>query len=183
MRFVPSSIPAVILVEPQVHADDRGFFLETYQEVEFQNGVLPVRFVQDNHSGSKQGVLRGLHFQVNRPQGKLVWAVAGEVYDVAVDLRKGSTTFGQHIGHRLSAANHAQIWIPAGFAHGFYTLSEWAEVLYKVTEVYVAEWDRTLAWDDPDVGIAWPLIDGRPPILSPKDAQGNRLSAVEALIA
>ncbi len=173
MRFIPTSIPDVILVEPQVFGDDRGFFMETYQERKFAEAGILATFVQDNHSGSQQGILRGLHYQTRQVQGKLVRAVAGEIFDVAVDLRGSSVTFGQWVGVRLSSDNKRQLWIPEGLAHGFYVLSAWAEVLYKATDFYAPEWDRTLRWDDPTVDIDWPLLDGQAPTLSSKDAQGD----------
>ena len=139
----------------------------------FAERGITAGFVQDNHSGSQQGILRGLHYQLRQPQGKLVRVVAGEVFDVAVDLRRSSPGLGRWVGEVLSAANRRQLWIPPGFGHGFYVLSEWAEVVYKATDYYAPEWDRTLRWDDPMVGIAWPLIDGRPPTLSAKDAAGR----------
>ena len=179
MKFTRLEIPDVVSIEPHTHEDNRGFFLESYHAHEFEREGIPTAFVQDNHSGSKQGVLRGLHFQLRRPQGKLVRVVVGEVYDVAVDLRRSSSTFGHYAAQRLSAQNHLQLWIPPGFAHGFYALSDWSEVLYKVTEFYQREWERTLRWDDPEVGIDWPLIDGKPPILSPKDSRRANLRECE----
>ena len=173
MRFVSTAIPDVIIVEPTVFGDDRGFFMETYQQEKFSEMGISLTFVQDNHSGSAQGILRGLHYQTHQAQGKLVRAVVGEIYDVAVDLRRKSSTFGQWVGVVLSASNKQQLWIPPGFAHGFYVLSEWTEVLYKVTDFYAPEWDRTLRWDDPAVAIAWPLLVGQAPTLSTKDAQGK----------
>jgi dTDP-4-dehydrorhamnose 3,5-epimerase len=135
--------------------------------------------VQDNHSGSRQGVLRGLHYQIRKPQGKLVSVLAGEIFDVAVDLRRSSPTFGRWVSVALSAQNRRQMWIPAGFAHGFYTVSEWAEVMYKVNDYYNPEAERTLLWNDPQLAIPWPLTQGRPPLLSPKDAQGKPLAAAD----
>lgn len=179
MHFTPTAIPDVILIEPQVFGDDRGFFMETYQQRKFAEGGITAGFVQDNHSGSQQGILRGLHYQLRQPQGKLVRVVAGEVFDVAVDLRRSSPSFGRWVGEVLSAANRRQLWIPPGFGHGFYVLSEWAEVVYKATDYYAPEWDRTLRWDDPAVGIDWPLIDGRQPGLSAKDAAGMLLGEAE----
>lgn len=179
MRFTPTAIPDVVLIEPQVFGDERGFFMETYQQERFAAAGITAPFVQDNHSGSRQGILRGLHYQVRRPQGKLVRVIAGEIWDVAVDLRRTSPTFGRWAAERLSAENRRQLWIPPGFAHGFYVLSAWAEVIYKVTDLYAPEWDRTLRWDDPTVGIPWPLIDGQPPVLSTKDAQGRWWDAAE----
>ena len=179
MKFTPLAIPDVVSIEPHAHEDRRGFFFESYHANEFRREGIPTHFVQDNHSGSNEGVLRGLHFQLRRPQGKLVRVVVGEVYDVAVDLRRTSPTVGQYVGQTLSAKNRRQLWIPPGFAHGFYCLSDWSEVLYKVTEFYRLEWDRTLRWDDPNVGVDWPLINGRPPLLSPKDRRGAGLGECE----
>ena len=179
MKFEQLAIPDIVSIQPDIHEDNRGFFLESFHAEEFQREGIPASFVQDNHSGSRKGVLRGLHYQLPYPQGKLVKVVAGEIYDVAVDLRRNSPSFGHHIAQKLSAQNHLELWIPPGFAHGFYTLSEWADVLYKVTEIYHAEWDRTLLWDDPEVEIDWPLIDGNPPVLSPKDSRGANLRECE----
>ena len=179
MKVSTTSLADVLIIEPEVHTDERGFFVETYQERRYEEAGIPQRFVQDNHSGSHQGALRGLHYQIRHVQGKLVHVVVGEVYDVAVDLRNGSPTFGRWVGLQISAKDRTQIWIPQGFAHGFYVLSEWAEVTYKVTDYYSPEWDRTLIWDDKQVGIAWPLLDGKPPSLSAKDARGKRLDQLE----
>jgi dTDP-4-dehydrorhamnose 3,5-epimerase len=172
MEFTPTSIPEVILIEPIVFGDDRGFFMEVFRSEQFAKAGLDLDFVQDNHSGSMQGILRGLHYQIRQTQGKLVRVVAGHIFDVAVDLRRNSPTFGQWVGHHLSAQNRLQMWIPKGFAHGFYVLSEWSEVVYKVTDYYSAQWERTLFWNDPEIGIEWPLISGEQPILSSKDEQG-----------
>jgi dTDP-4-dehydrorhamnose 3,5-epimerase len=147
----------VLLIEPKVFSDFRGLFLETYNESAFAAIGITERFVQDNQTHSKQGVLRGLHFQVKQGQGKLVRVISGEVFDAAVDLRKGSATFGKWVGVQLSSANHQMVWIPKGFAHGFYTLSESADVVYKVTDFYAPQHERTLLWNDPDVAINWPL--------------------------
>jgi len=182
MEFKPTTIPEVILITPVVYGDERGFFMETYREVEFSAAGIPVNFVQDNHSGSVQGTLRGLHYQINQSQGKLVQVVSGEVFDVAVDLRKSSPTFGKWAGELLSAGNKHQLWIPPGFAHGFYVLSEWANVIYKVTDYYAPEWDRTLLWNDPEIGIEWPLIDGGEVNISTKDANGLRLQDAETFV-
>jgi len=179
MEFIPTTIPEVILIKPVVYGDERGFFMETYQARCFAEAGLPTHFVQDNHSRSRRGTLRGLHYQIRQPQGKLVRVIAGEVYDVAVDLRRSSPTFGQWEGARLSAENKLQIWVPPGFAHGFYVLSEWAELIYKATDYYAPEWERTLIWNDPQVGISWPLGEGQAPLLSPKDSQGAPLAQVE----
>lgn len=179
MRFQPTGLPGVILIEPRVFGDARGFFLETYQAQQFAAAGIQANFVQDNHSGSRQGILRGLHYQIRQSQGKLVRVIAGEVFDVAVDLRRSSPTFGKWEGVYLSAENKHQVWVPPGFAHGFYVLSEWAEVLYKTTDFYAPQWERTLCWDDPQVGILWPLLNGQPPLLSDKDSLGARLDEAE----
>lgn len=172
MRVQPTALADVLLIEPVVRADERGFFLETWHEGRYRDAGVGPGFVQDNHSRSVQGVLRGLHYQIAHPQGKLVRVTVGEVYDVAVDLRRSSPTFGRWVGVVLSEENHRQLWVPPGFAHGFYTLSATADLLYKCTDYYAPEHDRTLRWDDPTVGIAWPLREGQPPLLSPKDAAG-----------
>ncbi len=179
MQFIPTLIPDVILIEPQVRGDARGFFMEIYHLQRFAENGIPENFVQDNHSGSQRGTLRGLHYQIRQAQGKLLRVVAGEIFDVAVDLRRSSPTFGQWVGETLSAENKHQIWVPPGFAHGFYVLSEWAEVVYKVTDLYAPQWERTLLWNDPALGIAWPIPAGEPPLLSPKDVQGRPLSEAE----
>jgi dTDP-4-dehydrorhamnose 3,5-epimerase len=179
MNFLPTNIPDVILIEPRVFGDERGFFMETYQACQFEQAGIPTAFVQDNHSGSRQGILRGLHYQIRQPQGKLVRAVAGEVFDVAVDLRRSSPTFLQWTGAILSAHNHAQLWIPAGFAHGFYVISEWAEVVYKASDYYAPEWERSLLWNDAHIGIQWPLVSGELPSLSNKDAHGVEVKDAE----
>jgi dTDP-4-dehydrorhamnose 3,5-epimerase len=179
MNLAPMGIPDVIAISAHSHADERGFFAETYRSDVFAEAGIDVAFVQDNHTRSRRGVLRGLHYQIRSPQGKLIRTVAGEVFDVAVDLRASSPTFGQWVGERLSADNMRMLWIPPGFAHGFLVLTDWAEVLYKVTDYYAPEWERTLIWNDPAIGIRWPLSDGRQPILSPKDAAGLRLQDLE----
>ncbi|HVN54997.1 MAG TPA: dTDP-4-dehydrorhamnose 3,5-epimerase [Anaerolineaceae bacterium] len=179
MNFTPTAIPDVILIEPRVFGDDRGFFMETYQADQFAQAGILAAFIQDNHSGSRQGILRGLHYQIRQPQGKLVRAVVGEIFDVAVDLRRGSPTFGQWVGAYLSAQDRRQIWIPVGFAHGFYVVSDWAEVVYKATDYYAPEWERCLAWNDPQIGIDWPLQAGELPVISKKDAQGRLLADSE----
>lgn len=171
MQFIPTKIPAILLIEPKVFGDERGFFMETYQTRHFALSGIDANFVQDNHSGSRQGTLRGLHYQIQRAQGKLVRVVAGEILDVAVDIRRSSPTFGEWVGEHLSAQNKRQIWVPPGFAHGFYVISDWAEIIYKTTDFYAPEWERTIQWNDPYLAIAWPLVDSAP-ILSPKDAQG-----------
>ncbi len=178
MQITPTAIPDVLLIEPRVFRDERGFFLEAFQAQRYAAAGMSQPMVQDNHSGSRRGVLRGLHYQVRRPQGKLVSVVVGEIFDVAVDLRRSSPTFGRWVGLTLSAENRRQMWVPPGFAHGFYATSEWAEVCYKVTDCYDPEGERTLLWNDPQVGVAWPL-DGGAPLLSEKDARGLPLAEAE----
>jgi dTDP-4-dehydrorhamnose 3,5-epimerase len=163
-------IPEVLVIEPDVHQDQRGFFFESWREEWLTSQGIDARFVQDNHSHSKKGTLRGLHYQLKSPQGKLVRVVTGDVFDVAVDLRRSSPTFGGWVTVGLSAENQKQLWIPPGFAHGFYVRSESADLLYKCTAYYLAGHDRGIRWDDPDIGIEWKLLDGCPPILSAKDA-------------
>jgi dTDP-4-dehydrorhamnose 3,5-epimerase len=167
----------VIVVEPVVHGDHRGFFMETWHAGKFRRAGLDLAFVQDNHSRSVRNTIRGLHYQVERPQGKLVRVVAGEIFDVAVDLRRSSPTYGKWVGNTLSAANRLQLWIPEGFAHGFYVTSDDAEVVYKCTDLYFAEHERTLRWDDPAIGITWPL-GSESPLVSAKDAAGLSFQAV-----
>jgi len=179
MEFIHTSIPDVILIKPKVFSDQRGFFMETYQAKEFAEAGIMGDFVQDNHSGSYQGTLRGLHYQIRQAQGKLVRVIAGEIFDATVDLRRSSPTFGQWVGNYLSADNKHLLWVPAGFAHGFYVLSEWAEVIYKTTDFYAPQWERTLLWNDPAIGVKWPLIEGQPLLISPKDAQGKILDEAE----
>jgi len=177
VRFTPTAIPDVIVVEPAVHGDPRGFFMETWHAGKFRQAGLDLTFVQDNHSRSVRNTIRGLHYQIERPQGKLVRAIAGEVFDVAVDLRRSSPTYGKWVGNILSPANRLQLWIPQGFAHGFYVTSDEAEVVYKCTDLYFAEHERTLRWDDPAIGITWP-IGSEPPLVSPKDAAGLSFQAL-----
>jgi len=179
MTFEPSSIPDVILIRPSVFTDDRGFFLESWQQRKFAAAGIEVQFVQDNHSFSRQHVLRGLHYQLRYPQGKLVRVVRGEVFDVAVDLRRSSPTFGRWVGHTLSGANHHILWVPVGFAHGFLALSERVDFLYRCTDFYAPAEERTLLWNDPEVAIAWPIPKGVEPLLSPKDAAGIPLREAE----
>ena len=170
MKVSSSPIEGLLLLEPVVHRDARGFFLESWRQDRLADLGLPTAFVQDNHSHSVQGTLRGLHYQLTKPQGKLVRVVSGEVFDVAVDLRRSSATFGQWDSALLTGENQRQLWIPPGFAHGFYVLSDSADLLYKCTEYYFLEGDRAIRWDDPELGIEWPLLNACPPILSPKDA-------------
>lgn len=178
MNVVTTKIPDVLLIEPKVFGDDRGFFFESFNEQQFAAAIgRKVSFVQDNHSKSARGVLRGLHYQIQQPQGKLVRVVAGEVFDVAVDIRKSSPTFGLWVGAVLSAENKHQMWIPEGFAHGFVVTSDSAEFLYKTTDYWAPEYERCIAWNDPAIGIEWP-IDGSP-ILSGKDQKGTSLADAE----
>ena len=179
MRFLRLDIPDVVRIEPRVFTDARGFFLESYHREQFQAAGLPTEFVQDNHSGSRRGALRGLHYQIRQPQGKLVRVIAGEVFDAAVDLRRSSPTFGRWVGAVLSAERKDQLWIPPGFAHGFYVLSDWAEVLYKATDYYAPEWERSLLWNDPAIGIEWPISDGDEPVVSEKDKKGTHIAQAE----
>lgn len=179
MEFKPTEIPEVIIIKPAVHGDERGFFMETYREEEFAAAGIVGPFVQDNHSGSTQGTLRGLHYQIQQAQGKLLQVVNGEIFDVAVDLRRSSSTFGKWVGEILSADNKKQLWIPPGFAHGFYVMSEWANVIYKATAYYAPEWERTIQWNDPEIGIDWPLIDAAKLHVSEKDAEGVLLKNAE----
>ncbi len=181
MRTSVAGLPDVLLIEPQVFHDPRGFFLETYQAEKFARAGITDQFVQDNLSGSKRNVLRGLHYQVRRPQGKLVRAVSGEVFDVVVDLRRGSPTFGRWAGEVLSAENRKMLWAPPGFAHGFYVLSDWAEVAYKTTDYYVPDCERSILWNDPGIGIEWPVPSGLRPVLSDRDAAGKTLKEAEVL--
>jgi dTDP-4-dehydrorhamnose 3,5-epimerase len=178
VKVFPTEIPDVLLLEPKVHQDDRGFFLETYNRRNFNEAVgMKVDFVQDNESFSVRNVLRGLHYQTRQPQGKLIQAVAGEIFDVAVDLRRSSATFGKWVGVNLSGGTHRMIWIPAGFAHGYLVLSEHAIVFYKTTDFYAPEHERTIVWSDPSLNIRWPLEDK--PIVSDKDRRGAALGSAE----
>ena len=178
MKVTPTSIPSVLIIEPRVFGDTRGFFFESFNQRAFNQATsLDVNFVQDNHSRSSKGVLRGLHYQIQQPQGKLVRVVRGSVFDVTVDLRKSSPTFGQWVGVELTEDNHCQLWIPPGFAHGFYVLSDSADFLYKTTDYYAPEFERSLIWNDPTIGIEWPL--NTQPIISAKDVQGNKLADAE----
>lgn len=179
MQFTPTAIPDVILIEPRVFGDSRGFFMETFQAEQFAAAGLPTQFVQDNHSGSQRGTLRGLHYQIRHAQGKLLRVTSGTIFDVVVDLRRSSATFGKWLGTCLSAENKCQLWVPPGFAHGFYVLSEWVDLLYKTTDYYSPQWERTLRWDDAQLAIDWPLLDGSAPILSAKDANGALLVEAE----
>lgn len=179
MEVVATAIPEVKILKPRVFKDERGFFMESYNQQVFREQVgVAVSFVQDNHSRSSRNVLRGLHYQIQQAQGKLVRVVSGEVFDVAVDMRKSSPTYGQAVSVVLTAENHEQLWVPPGFAHGFLVLSEHAELLYKTTDYYAPEHERSLLWNDPELAIDWPLSSA--PILSEKDQQGVSFSQAEA---
>lgn len=178
MKVIPTEIPDVLIIEPQVYGDDRGFFLESFNQKDFREKTgVNTTFVQDNHSMSLKNVLRGLHYQIPNPQGKLVRVVSGSVFDVAVDARQSSPTFGQWVSCVLSAENKRIFWVPEGFAHGFLVLSERAEFLYKTTNYYYPQYEKTILWNDADLGIDWPL--DTPPILSPKDQAGQAFKSVE----
>ncbi len=178
MKVIQTEIPDVLVIEPQVFGDERGFFYESYNEkVLLEKAAIVGHFVQDNHSRSAKNVLRGLHYQIKQPQGKLVRVVVGSVFDVAVDLRKSSKTFGQWVSMHLSAEHKQQLWVPPGFAHGFLVLSEYAEFLYKTTDYYAPEHERCILWKDPDLAIAWPILEE--PVLSAKDRSGKSLRESE----
>ena len=181
MQIFPTRHPEVLLLEPRVFGDERGFFFESWNQRAFAGIGLDATFVQDNHSKSAQGILRGLHYQTSQVQGKLVRVVAGEVFDVAVDMRRSSPRFGQWAGAMLSAENRRMLWIPPGFAHGFYVTGESAEFIYKCTAFYAPEYEISIRWDDPDIAIDWPLVNGVAPTLSAKDAQGLRFADAPAL--
>ena len=178
MNIIPTKIPEVLIIEPRVFEDQRGFFLESYNSKAFcEKTRVDAQFVQDNHSRSTQNVLRGLHYQIQQPQGKLVRVVAGAIFDVVVDLRKSSPTYGQWVGTLISAENKQQLWVPVGFAHGFCVVSEFAEVLYKTTDYYAPQYERCVIWNDPDLAIAWPLEET--PIVSAKDQAGKPFKEAE----
>ena len=177
MKITPTELPEVLLVEPDVHRDERGFFVETWHAEKYAAAGLDARFVQDNHSLSQRGTLRGLHAQLHKPQGKLVRISQGEIFDVAVDIRRGSPHYGRHVGVILSASNFLQLWVPEGFAHGFCVLSETAEMQYKCTDVYDPTGDITIAWNDPAIGIEWPVDQ---PLLSQKDGDARSLAEHQA---
>ena len=181
MNAIPTAIADVVLLEPKVFGDERGFFLESYSERTFEQLGLPTRFVQDNHSRSIRNVLRGIHYQVGLPQGKLVRVLQGEILDVAVDLRRSSPTFGRWVGEMLNDVNRRMLWIPPGFGHGFLVLSDHAEVAYKASELYSPEGDRSILWNDPTIGIEWPLhlLGASGPVLSAKDAAGVPFASAE----
>lgn len=182
MKAIPTAVEGVLILEPKVFGDARGFFMESYNRRSFVQATgLDIDFVQDNHSRSRKGVLRGLHYQIQQPQGKLVRVTSGVVFDVAVDIRKSSPTFGRWVGVELSADNHRQLWVPAGMAHGFVVLSETADFLYKTTDYYAPEHERSIAWNDPAIGIDWPLAAHgiEAPLLSDKDRAAVMLSEAE----
>jgi dTDP-4-dehydrorhamnose 3,5-epimerase len=177
VKVTPTRIADVLRIDPDVHGDERGFFMETWHRSRFAEHGIDADFVQDNHSRSVRGTLRGLHYQIRKPQGKLVRVALGEVFDVAVDLRRSSPTYGQWVAERLSAGNRRMLWVPAGFGHGFYVLSDAAECLYKCSDYYSPEDERCILWNDPEIAVAWPL-EG-PPLLSPRDARGTRFADAE----
>ncbi len=177
MKVTPTSLPEVLLVEPRVFGDARGFFYESWNERAFAAAGINAHFVQDNHSRSEKNVLRGLHYQIKQTQSKLIRAMAGSIFDVAVDIRRSSPRFGQWVGVHLSAETHNAMWVPAGFAHGFCVVSEFAEVLYKATDFYAPEHERSIRWNDPAIGIVWPISGA--PLLSPKDANAVPLASAE----
>ena len=177
MKVIDTKIPDVKIIEPNVFGDERGFFMETWQQAKFDKLVAKRTFVQDNHSKSKKSILRGLHYQTENTQGKLVRVVSGEVFDVAVDIRKDSPTFGQWVGEYLSAENKRQLWVPEGFAHGFYVTSDAAEFVYRCTDYYNPDVEKSIKWDDPTLKINWPITDNEKPILSDKDKCGKAFSA------
>lgn len=177
MQVIPTDIPEVLIIEPAVFGDERGFFIETWQRKKFAEIGIDIDFVQDNHSRSVQGTLRGLHYQIRQPQGKLVRVTQGAVFDVTVDLRRSSPTFGQWVGEYLTVENKRMLWVPPGFAHGFYVTSDVAEFQYKCTDYYAPEYERSIQWDDPDLGITWPLKGE--PLVSAKDRQGVSLAQAE----
>ncbi len=179
MKIIKTDIPEVLIFEPRVFGDNRGYFLETWRDDVFRQAGVGFDFVQDNQSSSHQGVLRGLHYQIKQPQGKLVRVLSGRVFDVAVDLRRSSPTFGRWAGAELSGENRRLFWVPPGFGHGFYVLSEMAEFAYKCTDYYAPEHERIIHFDDPDIGIVWPLNNEIPTVLSEKDAAGCSFSEAE----
>ena len=183
MEFEPTEIPDVVLIKPKVFGDHRGFFMETWHEKVFAEAGIKEHFVQDNHSKSSRGTLRGLHYQLQQPQGKLVRVISGEVYDVAVDIRQGSPTFGQWVGELLSEKNKYMLWVPPGFAHGFYVVSESAEFVYKCTNFYAPEFERAIRWNDPELKIDWPLGEMGVPSLSAKDEKAPFLKGAEVFVA
>ena len=179
MEFTATQIPDVVVIDPLVHEDSRGFLMETWQAEQFREAGIDAVFVQDVHSRSAQGTVRGLHYQINRAQGKLIRVIRGEAYDVAVDIRKSSPTFGQWVGETLSEQNRKLIWVPPGFAHGFIVLSEYADFEYRMTDYHAPEHNRSIRWDDPDIGIEWPSIGSEPPLMSAADSAGATFKDAE----
>jgi dTDP-4-dehydrorhamnose 3,5-epimerase len=179
LKYTKLNIPDVILIEPKVFGDDRGFFMETWREDEFRSNVADFSFVQDNHSKSSQGILRGLHYQTRHAQGKLVRVTAGKVFDVAVDLRKNSSYFGKWVGVTLSSKDKSLLWVPPGFAHGFYVLSKEAEFTYKCTDYYTPQYEQCIKWNDPTLSIKWPILSGTQPLLSSKDDAGTTFKSAK----
>ena len=179
MEFIPTRLPEVVLIKPKVFGDERGFFLESWQQKKFADAGIHADFVQDNHSHSSQWILRGMHYQIQNTQGKLVRVSRGAVYDVAIDVRRSSPRFGEWVGVELSDVNHQMMWIPPGFAHGFLTLTEKVDFMYKCTELYSPQYERCIRWDDPDVGIQWPLPVGVSPQLAARDAQAPGIRNAE----
>lgn len=179
MEFEPTEIPDVVLIRPKVFGDPRGYFFESWEERKFAAAGLDVKFVQDNHSRSARNILRGLHYQIQQPQGKLVRVVTGSVFDVAVDIRRSSPTFGRWVGATLTEENHHMLWVPPGFAHGFLVLSESADFLYRVTDFWAPPHERAIQWNDPDLNVEWPLPEGVEPVLSAKDAVAKRFRDAE----
>jgi len=179
VNIIETTIPDLKVLEPKVFGDDRGFFLETFRDDWFKENIADVTFVQDNHSKSSHGILRGMHYQLKQAQGKLVRVISGEVYDVAIDMRKNSSSFGKAFGTLLSAENKRQMWVPAGFAHGFYVTSESAEFVYKCTDYYAPEFEESVLWNDPDLAIDWPIPAGEKPLLSAKDEVGKQFKNAE----
>jgi dTDP-4-dehydrorhamnose 3,5-epimerase len=180
MEFEPTRLPEVVLIKPRVFGDARGYFFETWQAQRYEGASIAAHFVQDNHSHSTRGTLRGLHFQIQQPQGKLVRVTRGDVFDVAVDMRRSSPRFGQWVGATLSEANHHMLWVPPGFAHGYLTLTDEVDFIYKCTDYYAPQHERAIRWDDPKVGVKWPLPLGTAPILSAKDAAAPLLAQAES---
>ena len=182
MKYTKLNIPDVILMEPRVFGDERGFFMETWRDDEFRSKVADVSFVQDNHSKSSKGILRGLHYQIKQAQGKLVRVISGKVFDVAVDLRKSSPFFGKWAGVTLTSENKSMLWVPPGFAHGFYVISDEAEFTYKCTDYYAPEYEQSIKWNDTDLAIDWPVIPGTAPLLSEKDLAGKPFNSAKVYI-
>jgi dTDP-4-dehydrorhamnose 3,5-epimerase len=179
MKIIETNIPDVKIVEPAVFTDDRGYFLETWNAQSFSKAGLSWTFVQDNQSKSRRNVLRGMHYQIQSPQGKLVRVVTGAIYDVAIDVRRDSPTFGHWVGAELSESNHRMMWIPVGFAHGFLSLADETQLVYKCTDFYASQYERTIMWNDPDLAISWPIPTGEAPIISAKDRAGSSLKEAD----